>query len=67
MLSVFSASLFLFLIPSVVAIVLARKAKAEISASGGRQGGSGLAQLGLIGGIAGIVVFLLLTVGAATA
>lgn len=66
-LSVFSASLFLFLIPSVVAIVLSRKAKAEISASGGRQGGSGLAQLGLIGGIAGIVVFLLLTVGAATA
>ncbi len=42
-----------------VAIVLSRKATAEIAASGGRQTGAGMAQAGLILGIIGLVGWLL--------
>lgn len=51
---------FLSLILGVVAVILASRAKKKIAASGGTEGGAGLATAGLITGIIGGVGGLIL-------
>ena len=57
---------FLFIVPAVLAVIFGFIARSQISQSGGRQGGDGLALAGILVGFAWIGLFvILIIVGAA--